>query len=335
MKYVLQICSMDNESSWLLLVVIAGAREGAVRIRVWRALKSLGAGVLRDGVYLVPARPTLEAALRDQRAAIEEAGGMAFLFSIPAIGAGDHEQLRALFDRSDDYAKLLTSIRAWSESIEESAELEGRRGLRQLKREYEAIAATDFFAGSAHAEARGALSAAEAAFTRRVAPEEPVAVVRTIERLDRARFHRSVWATRTHLWVDRVASAWLIRRFIDTQAQFVWIEHPSDAPKNAIGFDFEGARFTHVGELVTFEVLVESFGLGADAGLMRVGKLVRAIDTGAITIREAAGFEAMLAGARERHPNDDDLLSAISEILDSFYVSYSSTKSQQESMVRS
>lgn len=325
---------MRNEESWLLLVVTSGAQEGAARIRVWRALKAAGAGILRDGVYLLPARPNFEAALADQRTAIEQAGGAAFVFRLPAAGGPDEAALRALFDRSTEYDELLAAIRTWTDSIDEWNEFDGRRGLRQLKRDYEALAAIDFFPTSVQAETRAALQSAEAAFTRRLAPEEPVAAVRPIERLDAAQFQGRTWSTRRRLWVDRVASAWLIRRFVDTKARFVWLEHPSDNPKDAIGFDFDGARFTHVGELITFEVLLESFGLNADAALGRIGKMVRALDTGGVSVREAAGFEAMLTGARQIYEDDDSFLSAIGDALNSLYAAYTSGKTEEKGALR-
>jgi hypothetical protein len=91
---------------------------------------------------------------------------------------------------------------------------------------------------------------------------------------------RAVWGTRQHLWVDRVASAWLITRFIDNEATFVWLAKPSDLPRGAVGFDFDGAEFTHVSELVTFEVLLASFGLDGDEALQRIGTMVHGLDVG-------------------------------------------------------
>jgi len=325
---------MRNSTDWLLLVLTSGAQEGAARIRVWRALKTLGAGILRDGVYLLPAQAEFEAAFTEQRAAIEQSGGAALLFRIPALQAEDDAVLRALFDRSGDYDALLSSIRSWADRIEDWNEFEGRRGLRQLKRDYDALAAIDFFPTSAQAEVRAALQAAETEFTRRLSPEEPIAAAKPIERLDPAQFRARTWATRKHLWVDRVASAWLIRRHIDPGAHFVWLEHPSDLPAKALGFDFDGARFTHVGELITFEVLLESFGLDADPALARIGKMIRALDTGGITLRETAGFEAMLTGARQRYADDDEFLTAMSDVLDSLYAAYSSSKTVEKGAIR-
>ncbi|MGH7683080.1 MAG: Chromate resistance protein ChrB, partial [Vulcanimicrobiaceae bacterium] len=189
---------------WLLLVVTSGAQEGAARIRVWRALKGLGAGILRDGVYLLPAQPQFQAALAEQRVAIEEAGGAAFLFTIPELESKDNAAFCALFDRSEEYDGILAAIRSWADGIDDVNEFDGRRSLRQLKRDYDALASVDFFPTSAQAEVRAALQAAEMVFTRRLAPEEPVAATKPLERLDSAQFHRRTWATRKRLWVDRV-----------------------------------------------------------------------------------------------------------------------------------
>jgi len=130
------------------------------------------------------------------------------------------------------------------------------------------------------------------------------------------------WATRRRLWVDRVASAWLIRRFIDPAARFLWIEHPVECPPDALGVDFDGAAFTHVGDRVTFEVLMAAFGLDADAALNRLGALVHVPDVGGEPVPEAKEFEAFLAGARERLPDNDALLGELTNVLDSFYTSF-------------
>ena len=135
-----------------------------------------------------------------------------------------------------------------------------------------------------------------------------------------------LWATRRHLWVDRVASAWLIQRFIDPHARFLWLDTPADCPPDALGFDFDGATFSHVGEQVTFEVLLASFGLENDRGLARLGAMVHALDVGGTATPEAGGFEAVLAGARKRWPDDDALLADIGGVLDSLHAHFSSPR---------
>jgi hypothetical protein len=94
--------------------------------------------------------------------------------------------------------------------------------------------------------------------------------------------------------VNRVASAWLIRRFIDPEARFKWLARPSDCPKSALGFDFDGAAFTHVGDRVTFETLMVSFSLEEDPALLRPAAMVHQLDVGGEPGPEAAGFEAVL-----------------------------------------
>ncbi len=113
------------------------------------------------------------------------------------------------------------------------------------------------------------------------APGEPRTVPAGVPVVDRAAFQGRLWATRRRPWVDRLASAWLIRRFIDTGARFVWLADPAVLPKRAVGFDFDGAHFSHVGARVTFETLLAAFGLETPA-LLRLGTLVHGLDAGGV-----------------------------------------------------
>jgi len=124
-------------------------------------------------------------------------------------------------------------------------------------------------------------------------------------------------------WLPRVASAWLIRRFIDPKAKFRWLKKPKDCPKTALGFDFDGAEFTHIGARVTFEVLAASFGLDNDRAIARLGALVHYLDVGGIPVPEAAGVAAIMAGARAQQTDDDQLLHSMTAVLDALYASYS------------
>ena len=155
-----------------------------------------------------------------------------------------------------------------------------------------------------------------------LSPDEPHETEGRVPRLDIDQYQGRVWATRRRLWVDRVASAWLIRRFIDRDARFRWLAKPSDCPKSALGFDFDGAAFTHVGDRVTFETLMASFALEDDAALARLAAMVHQLDVGGEPVPEATGFEAVMAGARERLPDDDALLAEMSTVLDSLYAHF-------------
>jgi hypothetical protein len=180
----------------------------------------------------------------------------------------------------------------------------------------------DFFPDDASVETEAALSELTKRIDVLLSPDEPHEIDARIPTLDRAQYLGRTWATRRRPWVDRVASAWLIRRFIDPQATFAWLAKPADCPRDALGFDFDGASFTHVGDRVTFETLLASFGLAQDPALRRLAAVVHHLDVGGEPVPEAAGFEAIMTGARDRLEDDDALLAEMSGVLDSFYAHF-------------
>ena len=139
------------------------------------------------------------------------------------------------------------------------------------------------------------------------------------------RYQGRVWATRKNPWIDRLASAWLIKRFVDRKARFIWIDKPKDRPKGALGFDFDGADFTHVGNRVTFEVLLSSFGLDSDPALNQLAAIIHFLDVGGIPVDDAKGLETILKGARDKARSDDELVLAAARVFDHLYSAYQST----------
>jgi hypothetical protein len=308
--------------AWLLLVTNLPGRNPTLRMRIWRALKSAGAGLLRDGAYLLPNGERSRQVLQEQGAEIKAAGGLVQVLSFDAESAEQNAELVALFDRSDDYAEAIQRLETLKREFVRLTEPEARQRLAGIAREVATIATRDFFPREPRKQMEGALADAEAALNARFAPDEPHAAHRKIRVRDRKDYRGRTWATREHLWIDRVASAWLIRRFIDPKARFVWLKRVKDCPKNAVGFDFDGAEFTHVGSKVTFEVLVSTFSLEQDAGLARLGALVHHLDVGGIPIAEGPGFVTIMAGARSLQQDDDALLKAITPVLDNLYAGY-------------
>lgn len=291
-------------------------------MRIWRALKALGCVALRDGAYLMPAAPASEEALQGLADECTREGGSAWLMAVQARSADESSAYVQLFDRSEDYAELRRTWKEAHRGLGKLGSTELARLHRRLQREFDAVRAIDFFPGEASVEAEAAWTD----FTKRIesllSPDEPHETKGRVPRLDPERYQGRIWATRRRLWVDRVASAWLIRRFIDRDARFQWLAKPSDCPKRALGFDFDGATFTHVGDRVTFETLMASFGLETDAGLARLATIVHALDIGGEPVPEAKGFEAVMAGARERLSDDDALLAEMSTVLDSLYAHF-------------
>lgn len=314
-------------SRWLGLVMSLPTRNSTARMRLWRALKSLGCGVLRDGVYLLPHNPEAERLFCALEKEIADAGGAAQALHVFSRNGVQHARFSALFDRGSDYASLIGEIAKSKKPLPKANAAALQKLAKRLRREFEAISAIDFFPGPARAQAEAALAELEAGIQAIIAPDEPHAAAGAIRRLDCGKFKGRLWATRQHLWVDRLASAWLIRRFIDPEARFTWLKNPKDCPRKALGFDFDGATFTHVGARVTFEVLLASFGMETDAALARIGALVHYLDVGGIPVPEAAGLEAVLRGARQRCQDDDALLAEAAQLFESIYTAYSEEKS--------
>jgi len=291
-------------------------------MRIWRALKAAGAGLLRDGAYVLPNGERSREVLDEQGAEIKAAGGFVQVLSFDAESAEQNAELVALFDRTEEYAGAIERLETLKGELAKLAEPEGRQRLAGITREVAAIVARDFFPGEPRKQMEGALADAERAFNARFSPDEPHAAHRNIQPRDRRDFRGRTWATRERLWIDRVASAWLIRRFIDPKAKFLWLKRVKDCPKGAVGFDFDGAEFTHVDSKVTFEVLLASFNLEQDVGLARLAALVHHLDVGGIPIAEGPGFATIMAGARSLQQDDDALLKAMTPVLDSLYAGY-------------
>jgi hypothetical protein len=299
--------------SWLLLIITLPTENASARMRAWRGLKACGAAVLRDGVYLLPSGESHRATLVGIAADVESSGGTTYLLDV----AG--EDYAGLFERTAEYGQLAADIAACRNDLDRVAATDLARLAKKLRKGLEAIRAIDFFPGPALAQTAALLDALDDAIRARLSPGEPSPRVMTIERRDPARYVGRTWATRKRPWIDRLASAWLIRRCIDAQARFLWLDSPADCPADALGFDFDGAEFSHVGERVSFETLLASFGLDADPTLARIAGIVHYLDVGGLPAPEAAGLEAMLAGMRASIADDDALLDTASAAFDFLY----------------
>jgi hypothetical protein len=307
------------------LILALPTKNATARMRFWRALKAMGCAVLRDGVYLLPEGDRRGKALRELANAIIEAGGTATVMRTTSSDSAQDELFQGFFDRGELYADFAKSLSAARKTLSRLSVTDVNRLIRRLRREYEALRAVDYFPGDAALRMDAAWADFVAVVDTVLSPDEPRAARGKVARLDPKGYQGRTWATRRDLWVDRVASAWLIRRFIDPEARFLWLEKPAACPKKALGFDFDGATFTHIGERVTFEVLLASFDLEGDPGLVHLGQLVHSLDIGGNPVPEASGFEALMSGARQYAADDDQLLEQMRPVLDSFYAFYSST----------
>jgi len=304
---------------WLLNLISVPTANPALRMKVWRALKASGAAVLRDGAYLLPSNDSCRDAFAKISAELQSGGGVALTLSVQGP---EDAPFAPLFDRSKDYAELMVEIAEGSKGLGSCPEIESIRQVRRLRKSFGAISDIDFFPGESRTQAEAALIALELAAHRLLSPDEPRPIGHAVTRRRIADFKGKTWATRRRPWVDRLASAWLIRRFIDKKARILWLNTPADCPADALGFDFDGATFAHTGAHVTFETLLASFGLDERPALRRFGALVHCLDVGGIRPAEADGVESVLAGLSESITDDDQLLSAASGVFDGLLVAF-------------
>jgi hypothetical protein len=304
------------------LIMSLPAHDSTARMRVWRALKESGCAVLRDGVHVVPSGTPASAALKEIESDIRSTGGFAMRVELHLTSDEQKVEVRKLFDRRPEYAELLDRVKEARASLRRLGPRKARTLLDRLQRQFDRLSAIDFFAGSAKAQATDAIDAAMSDYRQIYARGEPRISRRRLRAFDRAKYQGRTWATRKNPWIDRLASAWLIKRFIDRAARFVWLERPSQLPRNAVGYDFDGAEFTHVGKRVTFEVLAETFRLDGDPALRQIGTAVHFLDVGGVSAPDAKGLETVLRGVKEKASDDDALHSEAMRIFDHFYSAY-------------
>lgn len=293
-----------TKMSWHLLVLSLPTGNATARMRAWRGLKACGAAVLRDGVYAMPGQDQHLQALRAIAGDVQAHQGLAHVLHVDTAA----EELQPLFDRGGDFQALQREAGSLLARLPGDS-AQRLRGARQARKRFEQLVKIDFFPTDAQDLALQALLRLEAGVARAASPDEPgaEASARAWVELKRSDHQARLWATRSRPGIDRMACAWLIRRFIDEQARFLWLARPCDCPPDALGYDFDGAAFSHQAAWVSFQVLCLSFGLDRNAALRRMGALVQALDTGGPLPPEAPGVEAVLAGMCIALTDDEQL----------------------------
>ena len=288
-------------------------------MRVLRTLDSLGCAVLREGVFVLPDNPVNRQGLRRLSEHMTRINGTAHLLQVASCDASQEETFRSLFDRTGKYEELIKTIESLRAGFGISEPSAIARILNTQRREFEAISALDFFPSPAREKVEQALRDTESEVRKIMFPEAPRPG--RVTQTGRYYFKR-VWATRKPLWADRLASAWLIRRFIDPEASLLWLNKTQPCPSTAIGFGFEGATFSNSTDKVTFQQLLASFGLDKHQTLTRIGTLVHYLDAGGAPVPEAAGVDTLLQGARRRSNSDEELFSESEKTFDLLYEAY-------------
>jgi hypothetical protein len=302
---------------WLLLIHQIPPKPDYFRVKVRRRLQRIGAVALKNSVYLLPRR---EETLEDFRWLLREIvadGGEATLCEADFIAGITHSELEALFetDRNADYAEITGAAErlasALPEAGEPGAELEAE--LVRLRRRLEEVQAIDYFGSSSRPGAERALARLEDRLSR------PLPV--RGKGVELMRGH--VWVTRRDVFIDRIASAWLIRRFIDPKAEFKFVGSKTYRPREGeVRFDMFEAEYTHEGDRCTFETLLLRAGL-RDRALRALGEIVHDIDCKDAKYgrTEAPGIAALMRGLARSHSDDVTRLERGAAVFDQLYAS--------------
>jgi hypothetical protein len=303
--------------NWLVMVAQLPTEDPASRMRVLRTLESLGAAVMREGAYLLPHSPANRQSLDALAEYIAKTAGSAHVLNVIAASPAQAKFFTWLFDRSQRYHELIKTIESLRVGFGHSDPSAISRVLHKQRREFDSIAALDFFPTEARESARKSLAEAEEAVRKLVFPDQTRATLKANETLQRRK-----WVTRKPLWADRLACAWLIRRFVDPEATIGWLDKGEAVPADAIGFGFDGAHFTNSEARVTYEEMLSRLDLARNAALGRIASIVHFLEVRGTPVPEALGVQTLLQGALRRAQGENELLAEAEKTFDLLYEAY-------------
>ena len=291
----------------LLLLVGVPPTPSSLRVRVWRRLRSLGAVPLKRSAYLLPDTPDRYEDFQWLAQEVQREGGDATLVRVQQIeNMSDADVLRLFHEpRDQDYRQLAARYRKVLQSLDKKKSVSGRvqEDLARLAKDHQRIRDIDYLGAPGGAEVRR-LEEAIAMRTRRPEKSRP----EPQPTLDLTKLRGRRWVTRPRPHVDRIASAWLIKRFIDPEATFVFTD-PAQFPPDAIPFDAPNVELTHYGEDCTFETLIKRARL-RDRRLARLAEIVHEADLrdGKYAHEEARGIDAAIRGFLAASADDHRVL---------------------------
>lgn len=298
--------------NWLLLLYALPARKGTSRVNLWRQLKRSGAIALKTSTYILPDQPHHRERFQWLAQQVREGGGDATLIYATDIEGTSDEEIVRMFNaaRADDYGAFVAEIEQLIASNRRKARENFSSELERFATRFEEIRQLDYFDAPKAEEARMQLERARTLHEKKT---------RTLPALSFKRFSGRTWLTRPRPEIDRVGSAWLIRRFIDPKARFVFA---SDAKKHpdALPYDMAAVEFSHHGDDCTFETLVKRFALDEPA-VRQIAEMVHAadIDDGKYARPEAIGIDRVLKGWGRLGLSDEALLEKGGECFDALY----------------
>jgi hypothetical protein len=320
--------TQDSAGRWLLLIHQLPAKPAYFRVKIWRRLQALGAVAVKNAVYALPASEQAQEDFEWLLREISEGGGEAMLCEARLIDGLSDQEIRALFNRArdEDYDAIAKEARSMGAELGEApppeTRAEAKGQLARLKNRLAQVVGIDFLGADRRVPLEGLLAELEDRVTE-PASEEPLEATSSEADALQNMCGRT-WVTRQGVYVDRIASAWLIRRFIDPEARFKFVPPKGYTPApGELRFDMFEAEFTHQGDRCTFEVLLERAGLD-DPALRAIAEIVHDIDLKDAKFgrEEAAGIASLIAGIARAHPHDEERLAQGVAVLENLYASF-------------
>ena len=317
--------TQDSASRWLLLIHQLPAKPAYFRVKIWRRLQALGAVAVKNAVYALPANEQSQEDFEWLLREISEGGGEAMLCEARLIEGLSDQEVHELFNRArdEDYDVIAKEARSIGAEFgeeplpEKRAEVKGQ--LTRLRNRLAQVVGIDFFGADRRVPLEGLLAELEDRIAEPASGETAEPASSDADPLQN--YRGRTWVTRQGVYVDRIASPWLIRRFIDPDARFKFVPAKGYTPApGELRFDMFEAEFTHDGDLCTFEVLVRRFRLH-DPALRHLAEIVHDIDLkdAKFSRPEAPGLEHLLAGIAMRHQDDVARLSDGAAVFEGLY----------------
>jgi hypothetical protein len=311
---------------WLLLVHQLPAKPAYARVKIWRRLQALGAVTVKNSVYALPASDQAQEDFEWVLKEIVEAGGEAMICEARLVDGLSDEEVRLMFSRArdEDYAAVAADARALTEALgmapDPAARADAKSKVVRLASAVNQIVAIDFFGANGRQTVDGLLRRLTAMVNE--SDEAPSGSEVAKNFIDiRGGVTGRTWVTRRGVYVDRIASAWLIRRFIDPQARFKFVPGKGYVPDpGELRFDMFEAEFTHEGDRCTFEVLLERAAL-RDRALTAIAEIVHDIDLkdSKFSREETSGIANLITGLSMGDKTDDQRITRGAAVFDDLY----------------
>jgi len=307
--------SDKTPGSWLFLLFNLPAKQSSDRVKVWRRLKKFGAIQLKTSTYVLPDEPVHYERFQWLAKEIVDTGGEATLVRVKDIEGMPHAAIVALFNeaRARDYDELFEPLNLLIK--DGKARKQSSNQLQKLRQRFQEIRDIDYFQSSRGEDLQRLLQKAEALEAPKKKPE-------TIMRLRAEDYRGKSWVTRPRPEIDRVGSAWLIRKFIDPSAKFVFGNAPAEFPK-AIPYDMFEVEFSHHGDYCTFETLIQRFSI-RDRAVLRLAELIHDADVEDDKFHRVEGFgiEQIFKGWAKQGLSDQEILAKGFECFEALYAQF-------------